>query len=286
MGELPEMTEKVRLPVEIEIRPYLWDHRFEGRPVFPAVEALQILAASVKAHMPEVDVNFMSDASFPRFLHIKPDENRIEAFNEIVKHEDGKVSSCLITIMSSKSGNITRAKEHVIVKYGIRERAVKGLPFDQARSMDCVCFVIPSQRLYSELVPFGSAYHNVLDVIYLSEQGAAMKAAGADHGAPVFPLGSPFPFDAALHGACAWGQRFSGIVAFPVGFKERVIYKPTAAGETYFCRIIPVRTNSDILLFDIWIYELNGTLCEAVSGVQMRDVSNGRMKPPEWVKIK
>ena len=112
-----------------------------------------------------------------------------------------------------------------------------------------------------------------------------MQVAGADHAAPVFPLGSPFPFDATLHGACAWGQRFSGVVAFPVGFKERVIYKPTVRGETYLSRIVPLKTNSDNLLFDIWIYELDGMLCEAVSGVQMRDVSKGRMKPPDWVKI-
>ncbi|RJR48892.1 MAG: 4'-phosphopantetheinyl transferase superfamily protein, partial [Desulfobacteraceae bacterium] len=39
----------------------------------------------------------------------------------------------------------------------------------------------------------------------------------------------------------------------------------------------------DLLLFDIWIYDERGDLFESACGVSMRDVSAGRMKPPQWV---
>jgi hypothetical protein len=43
------MTEKtVRLPLLIDAAPYLQDHRFEGKAVFPAVEAMRVLAQAVK----------------------------------------------------------------------------------------------------------------------------------------------------------------------------------------------------------------------------------------------
>jgi 4'-phosphopantetheinyl transferase EntD len=38
-----------------------------------------------------------------------------------------------------------------------------------------------------------------------------------------------------------------------------------------------------LLVFDVWIYDAEGLLFEAVLGVLMRDVSAGRMKPPQWV---
>jgi hypothetical protein len=37
------------------------------------------------------------------------------------------------------------------------------------------------------------------------------------------------------------------------------------------------------LLFDIWIHDLTGDLREEIRGVIMRDVSGGRVKPPDWV---
>jgi hypothetical protein len=52
MGRLPEITEQIRLPLKIQVPPYLMDHQFEGRAVLPAVEAMEILAASTLAHFP------------------------------------------------------------------------------------------------------------------------------------------------------------------------------------------------------------------------------------------
>ena len=140
--------------------------------------------------------------------------------------------------------------------------------------------------LYKDLVPFGPAYQNILDDLVVTEKGAVAYLQSSSAPAPLQPLGSPFPLDAAFHAACAWGQRFSSIVGFPVGFEERIICRPTQSGGNYISRITPVRQASDplVLIFDIWIYTEDGQPCEAVRGVQMRDVSGGRLKPPQWVR--
>jgi hypothetical protein len=40
----------------------------------------------------------------------------------------------------------------------------------------------------------------------------------------------------------------------------------------------------DELLFDLYIYEDQGLVYERVSGLRMRDVSGGKIRPPEWIK--
>jgi hypothetical protein len=39
----------------------------------------------------------------------------------------------------------------------------------------------------------------------------------------------------------------------------------------------------ELLRFDIWIVDLQGRSCEAIWGVRMRDVSGGKLTPPEWI---
>ena len=97
-------------------------------------------------------------------------------------------------------------------------------------------------------------------------------------------LGSPFPLDATMHAACVWGQRFSGIVPFPVGVEKRIIYQKTKKGGAYLGRVVPVKVDYESLIFDALIYDLNGIMYESVSGIQMRDVSQGRLRPPPWIK--
>ena len=87
-----------------------------------------------------------------------------------------------------------------------------------------------------------------------------------------------------MHAACVWGQRFSGIVPFPVGFEKRIIYQKTKKGAVYLGRVVPVKVNHESLIFDAWIYDLDGIMCESISGIQMRDVSQGRLRPPDWIK--
>ncbi len=284
MEKFSKIIDKVRLPLEIKVPPYLLDHQFEGKPVFPAVEAMQILAVSTQYHMPHTKVTCILDARFDKFLYISPEEKNIIAFNEIEVHENGRIISKLITKTRSKKTPITRVKEHVTLNFTLTERTTEKRPFDGDTILEENSYKISIERLYSELVPFGPAYYNVEDLLRFSESGAIAKVGGNSFvSSNVLPLGSPFPLDAAFHAACAWGQRYSHVVAFPVGLKERHIFRPTRTGKSYIAVLIPIQKDPKLLIFDIWIYDQNGNVCEGVLGVQMRDVSAGRMTPPRWI---
>ena len=283
MEELPKIADKVRLPLKIKIYPYLMDHQFEGKAVLPAVEALQLLAASTSDYLPDIGIDTILDARFDKFLYINPEVVLIDAFNEIEVHEDGSVVSRLITKTRSKRGSITRAKEHVSLRFSKNPQEPAPPLLDKVSALEGLGIDIPPDRLYGELVPFGPAYHNVKEALTVSEQGAIASVYAPDNGAPSTPLGSPFPLDAALHAACAWGQRYRGIVGFPVGFGIRRIFKQTRPGATYIARIIPKKGYSKALLFDIWIYGQDGVFYETTLDVLMEDVSGGRMRPPQWV---
>ena len=71
-------------------------------------------------------------------------------------------------------------------------------------------------------------------------------------GSPRFPLS----LDAAMHAACAWGQRYRNRVVFPIGFDRREILAPTRAGETYLCRITPLPDEGAVLRFDVRLHDL------------------------------
>ena len=104
-------------------------------------------------------------------------------------------------------------------------------PADALAAFHIPGFEIPACRLYGELVPFGPAFQSVQDRVTLTESAAVARVYAVDHPGARGPLGSPFPLDGSLHAACAWAQRYCGIVAFPVGFDERVIVQPIAPGE-------------------------------------------------------
>ncbi len=286
MEGLPKIAEKVRVSVDITIHPHLMDHHVEGRAILPAVEAMQTLAVSIKTFKPDVDVTCLTDARFDKFLHIPPDRKHITAFNDISIYENGNISARLLTKTTSQKTSITRVKEHANVCFSENIKEKPRLPLDLESVLDGITFDIPSERIYSDLVPFGPAYHNLQDILHISEAGAIANIRTPittdDHDMSEL-LGSPFTLDAAFHAACVWGQRFARFTAFPVAFKKRMIFNRTRPGGTYIGRVIPVRTESDLLVFDVWIYNPDGVLFEAVSGIHMRDVSAGRMIPPQWV---
>ena len=276
------IRERARLPLVIPVHPYLYDHHFEGKIILPAVEVLQHLAGSVQAYLPNAYVRHMRAATFDRFLYIEKNSQVIAACNELEVYESGRILSKLITIDRIR-GTMTRTKVHAAVSFTSAGERVTEMPSNTMSLPEDICYKISSQKLYSDLVPFGPSYQNVRGDVLLSERGAVARVYAEDNQAPSGPLGSPFPFDGALHVACAWGQRYSRVVAFPVGFKERVIVKPTIPGDTYHCRLSPVSMIGESLLFDIWIHDLTGDLHEEIRGVIMRDVSGGRVKPPGWV---
>jgi len=284
MEKFSKIIDKVRLPLKIKVMPYLLDHQFEGKPILPAVEAMQILAVSTQCHIPHTKVTCILDARFDKFLYISPYEKNINAFNEIEVYDNGRIISKLITKTRSKKTPITRIKEHVTLNFLLTERTTEKRPFEGVTILEESNYKIPLDLLYRELVPFGPAFHNVEDFLRFSESGIIAKVCSSRFIlSNESPLGSPFPLDAAFHAACAWGQRYSHVVAFPVGLKERHIFCPTRTGKSYIAVLIPIQKDPKLLIFDIWIYGQNGEVCEGVLGVRMKDVSAGRMTPPRWI---
>jgi len=198
-------------------------------------------------------------------------------------YKDGRIRSTLVTRRRFPKAPITRTVEHVAVQFGGNSRDSRPLPLDVVSALEGVCMDVPSIRLYRDLVPFGPTFHNAVSPIFLSENGAIgnLQAPAVD-GSPV-PLGSPFPLDAAFHLASVWGQRYLGIVGFPVGFDRRLIYSPTTPGESYMCRILPAQPYNSAPRLDIWIYDGGGNPKEEIRGLRMKDVSGGRITPPDWI---
>ena len=283
---IPIPDETVILPVKITVRPYLHDHRFEGNSVFPAVEAMQVLAQTVKKFAPRIDITVCTGASFDKFLVVDPGTKDINALCRISILENTDVTAVLQTKTRLKSASFTRTKEHVIVNFPRVKPQVDNYSDKALRLLGTDCLEISPGQIYSELVPFGPAYHNISQNLAIGKDGALAIIRAPRFSVPVdkdLRLGSPFVLDAAFHAACVWGQRYCGIVAFPVAVDRRIIARPTQPGETYRCKVIPTGNEPGLLKFDIFIYDEDNTFFESACGVRMRDVSAGRMKPPAWI---
>ncbi|MGW8185701.1 MAG: polyketide synthase dehydratase domain-containing protein [Desulfobacterales bacterium] len=289
MEDLSGIVESARLPIEIPLHPYLRDHCVDGRAVLPAVEAVELLAREARRFMPGTDVTTMVDLRFDKFLFLDPEARTTAAFCDLALHENGDVQAVLATRTKSKKASMTRVKEHTAVRFSRRKPdrpdLMPVLALDLASALEGVCITVETDDIYRELVPFGPAFRNVTRA-HLSSGGAI-----AEINAPADPvdekgtrqLGSPFPLDAAFHAACVWGQRFTGVVAFPLAVDGRRIFRKTRPGEPYFGHVTPVRAKPGLLVFDLRVYDGNGGLCETAAGVRMRDVSGGKLKPPRWI---
>jgi hypothetical protein len=286
MADFPQINKAVRLPVVVPVFPYMQDHRFEEKAVFPAVEGMRVLARAVKEFAPETDVTSAVETTFDKFLFIPSDTQKIDALCSIASSETGDITAVLQTKTRAKNAAFSRIKEHVTVHYPrIKPEVAANLPHPLSFA-ESDCLQISPDQIYRELVPFGRAYHNISENLSIHKGGAIAKLRApiiGDAIGKIGPLGSPFVLDAAFHTACIWGQRYSGVVAFPVGVEKRIIVNPTRPENTYVSTAVPVQTDSDRLIFDIWICDGDNTLYEIACGVHMRDVSAGRMKPPAWI---
>ncbi len=250
----------------------------------PAVELLIVLAKVVKNNFPQINISYLHKARFSRFLSILPDTRHLAVSVDIETADDGVVAS-LVTSVKSKDGTISRTVEHARVEFTAADSAPSSVPpFRVVNKLEGDCISVPSTTIYRELVPFRTAYQNIVGDLSVSPEGAVAYLSGGGNEANEDLLGSPFPLDAAMHAACVWGQRFGGIVPFPTGFEKRVIYQKTKKGGAYLGRVVPVNVNHESLIFDGWIYDLDGIMFESISSIQMRDVSQGRMRPPDWIK--
>ena len=288
MEDISTVTQNARLPIAIDLQPYMLDHHFDGKPVLSAVEAMQLLAGTAKEYLPRIDPFRICQATFDKFIYLEQvsDKTVTEIYNDLEIDEKGQVSAKLVTKNRFKKAAITRLKEHVTLRFDEAplERSVP--EFKSATSLKGKPFMVTTEALYRDLVPFGSSFQNLKDMVALTEDGAVVGIRAACMSAPLEPLGSPFSIDAAFHAACAWGQRFYPVVGFPVAFDERIIFKPTRPNVTYISRIMPVKHQTDpmVLYFDIFIFDENGVIHEALYGLQLKDVSGGRLKPPQWIQ--
>jgi len=288
-----------RHSLTIQTPPHLVDHHFEGQPVLPSVLALELLAQAARDHAPEIEVDALRsrDARFLRFLPTSPEATQIEAAVELTFGDDGALRASLLTVHPAGQSGMTRAKEHVRVVLGGFAGEPPPLPDPEALlGLRQQGFGAPAARLYSELVPFGPSFQWAADPIRLAPGGATgrLLAPGPDEGdaLPAGLLGSPHPLDAAMHLACAWGQRFCGAVTFPTRYARRTVGRPTEAGGLYAGCVVPRDGSgpgaSPPLTFDLWIYGTDDpsghVVHEVVEGLVMEDLSRGRLRPPDWVR--
>jgi hypothetical protein len=262
----------------------LQDHCFDGKAVFPAVEALITLASAVKSHHPQAMFNHLAAAHFPKILAIPSSGERQNVQIEIAAQESA-ICASLLTLIHVKNSTIRRTLEHAKVTF-VQQTVLPEpeMSFQAARKLENEYIRVPAVSIYRELIPFGLSYQNIIGDLSVSPEGALADISGGGGDADDSFLGSPFVLDAAMHAACVFGQRFAGIVPFPVGFDERIIYTPTRKGATYLARIAPVDVTPDLLIFDAWIFDQNGAICEGIRGLRMRDITQGRLKPPAWIK--
>jgi len=289
MEDLSPLSGSLRIPLTIPNPEWLSDHRFLGQAVLPGVWALELLARVVGDAFPDMVLTSCAAVRFDKFLALPPvDTAGVDALVDLTLSAGGAIDAALLTRHVAPTSRISRMKTHVRACFG--RSADHGAEEPAKQSHDGTAadvFQVPPDRLYAEMVPFGRAFRNIISTVMLDAGGARATVAGGnpiDRGTSP-RLGSPFPLDAALHAACAWGQRFRGIVAFPVALQQRLIRRPTRFGQRYDAQIRFRGDEEDRLLFDLALHEDDGRLCEVVRGLAMQDVSGGRLQPPDWIRF-
>ena len=288
MADFSPLSGPRRIALAISNPAWLQDHRFMGQAVLPGVWALEYLARAVEGVFPEAVLTSCTAVHFDKFLALPPPGiAAVDAVAEIAPLAGGLFETVLLTRHVAPRSGISRMKAHVRACFGLRRRAghdrrPEPRPVEAPRDV----FEVAPERLYAEMVPFGRTFRNVVSPVRLATGGARATVAGGDpKGEDTFlRLGSPFPLDAAFHAACAWAQRYRGIVAFPVALQQRLIHQPTCFGHRYDAEIRFREEEGRDLLFDLYLREGGGRLCEVVRGLVMRDVSGGKLQPPDWIR--
>lgn len=292
-GDLPEPPDIADLRIELPSLPYLRDHVVEGRPVLPAVEAVELLAGAVQRVAPGIELRCSRQASFLRFLDCGPGSRHELSVLIVGPAEAGRgVQATLGSRSEAGRSGLARTVEHVRILFGPWPAGEIALPSPGPDERPAPPhFSCPADRLYAELVPFGPAFRNACGTVLLGRDGAAAAVQAPEVAQPGLPgaaptrlLGSPFPLDAAFHVACAWGQRALGRVLFPTGYGLRLVHRPIAPGERLRCQVrVRGQAAADRASFDIWLFGEDGLLCEEARGVQMQDIFRGRREPPAWL---
>lgn len=288
MEKLSAIKESSRFPVCIEIKPYLMDHRFLNNAVLPAVEIMQVMARCVKDQFVQTNIHILKNASFNKFLMLTllKGQNQIDAFVDITIFENNDIEAVLVTKLKSKTGSLTRSLTHAALNFSNADTPQNNISAFKPDMSKQLFFEVSSDVIYRHLVPFGPSFHNLIGILKISQNSVIGQVQAVsknlDHG-PLDLLGSPFPLDAAFHAACVWGQRYESIIAFPIGFEKRIIYKATCPGHIYNILVLPVKTDVGVLFFDLWIYDDANQVYETVKMLAMKDVSGGQTLPPKGI---
>lgn len=288
MEDISALNEPQRVALSIPNPAWLQDHRFQGRAVLPGVYALEQLARTVRKVFPGVPVASCGDIRFDKFLALPgPETASIDTLIELARISDGGITAVLMTRHVAAKSGMSRLIAHARACFGPTASDAVDLPEGPAPgNPQADDFQILPERLYTELVPFGRIFQNIVSPVRIDGGGVRATVSGGaleDEDAPP-ALGSPFPLDAAFHAACAWAQRFYGIVAFPVCLQQRLIRQPTRYGHCYEAGIRFRGEDGERLLFDLRLDDGEGQPCEIVRGLAMRDVSGGKRRPPDWIR--
>ena len=276
------MTSEIK-KITLPVRPWFADHHFAGRIVLAAVEAMQFLALTAQAAHPHLEATKIGEARFAKLLEIPPDATEIEVLVELEHRENGEISARLLTRVEGKV--MARLITHCHLTFaadapfGLEGEKWTTEPWPEAT------MTVSAAQVYQELVPFGPAYRTLQDrlILHADAVWGTLLAPEPGH-VPAGPLGSPFPLDGAMHAVCVHGQGLVDFVPFPVGFAARQIVKPTRAGEWYRVQGLLQERAEDELRYDLCILDGQEQVRETVRGLRMRDVSQGRIKPPAWIK--
>jgi hypothetical protein len=257
------------------------DHRIAGKATVPAAELLELLLRAAVEHLGHADrvplPLAMKEAAFPRFLPA----DEVERCSLYVTLERNKASADVRATLASRialAGAMRRSRVHAVVTLG-------AVPEEPASPPDFDCdFEVPAERIYRDLITFGPRYCNLRGTIRLGAKGgtAIVRSPQPPRPQPLF-AGCPYLFDAAMHLACVWGQRYAGYVAYPTGFTARILTSPISAGERR-CIVAPTSVEPRRLLCDLWLTNDKGEICDTVLGLAMSPLATGA-PPPPWIVL-
>jgi len=273
------MTTHEPVAIHLKVQPWFKDHCFAGKVILPAVETMSLLAQTVLNMSPHVNVQTMERANFLKFLEIPSDATWLDTLVELAESSDGGIFARLLTRKRLKA--MTRLTAHCELSFVSREEVAL---LRRETTTTKTVLEVSAERIYRELVPFGPAYRTLNGRLCLGRDAAWGNLSLPSLESGTSPLGSPFSLDGAMHAACVHGQQHVDFVPFPVGFAKRSIVNPTRPGEEYLVFVHLRSLAANQLVYDLQILDQGKNLRENVLGLRMRDVTGGRIKPPDWIR--
>ena len=86
-----------RIAVQVPVHPWYRDHCFDHRVIFPAVEAMQLLALTVQSTYPALDVRVMHLGRFTKFLEIPQASVTLDVVVELEQEGNNRVCARLLS---------------------------------------------------------------------------------------------------------------------------------------------------------------------------------------------